>query len=314
MQVFGFIFYTKVAQTSSEAELEETIALKAEALLVSIKEKAEEVYNNSFKEIDEMVENARKNLEYMTGSYRASFLPIQSQMKELSRAFGVSKQMAGIAKTIPSVVFDIQRPHPLRPQPIWKELRKFQNILDESVKIYSPIKDIQTAYSPIHIIPSPILRAKSLFSKVTDKELESKKSVSDILEKDEKEIDESDSEYIGFLKNIDEKVTGERSHLHLHLKVSEKLDWKETIGKLKSTYPAWVTPSGPDSVYRLTHADMLSCVSISRGSNANEIWMAAEPRVESVEAQKKEFFTAYGEVASVLDQMNIWVVTPKLKS
>ncbi|MBW6519020.1 MAG: sodium:solute symporter family protein [ANME-2 cluster archaeon] len=131
--------------------------------------------------------------------------------------------------------------------------------------------------------------------------------------KDEKEVNESDMEYIRLLKNIDEKVTGERSHLHLHLKVSERLDWKETIGKLKATYPAWVTPSGPDSVYRLTHADMLSCVSISRGSNADEIWMAAEPRVESANALKKEFFTAYGEVASVLDQMGIWVVTPKLR-
>ena len=150
-----------------------------------IKEKAEEVYNISFTEMDERVENVRKNLGYMTGSYRASFLPIQSQMKELSRAFGVSKQMASIAKTIPSVVFDMQKS-----QPFWEELRRFQNILNESVKIYSPIKDIQTAYSPMHIIPSPILRAKSLFSKVTDKELESKRSFSEILEKEEKEIEE----------------------------------------------------------------------------------------------------------------------------
>ncbi|MCG7850432.1 MAG: sodium:solute symporter family protein, partial [ANME-2 cluster archaeon] len=75
-----------------------------------------------------------------------------------------------------------------------------------------------------------------------------------------------------------------------------------------------VTPSGPDSVYRLTHADMLSCVSISRGSNADEIWMAAEPRVESVKALKKEFFTAYGEVVSVLEQMNIRLVISEPKS
>ncbi len=42
--------------------------------------------------------------------------------------------------------------------------------------------------------------------------------------------------------------------------------------------------------------------------------MAAEPRVESVEAQKKEVFIAYGEVANLLEHMNIWVITPKLKS
>ena len=151
-----------------------------------IKEKSEEVYSNSFKEIDEIYENAR-----------VSFLPIQSQMKELSRAFGVSKQMAGIAKIIPSVVFDMQRP-----QPPLEELRKFQDILNASVERYSPIKDIQTAYSPIPLMPSPILRAKSLFSKVTDKELESKKSFSDILEKDEKEIEDE----IKFISEQDKDI------------------------------------------------------------------------------------------------------------
>ena len=141
-----------------------------------------------------------------------------------------------------------------------------------------------------------------------------KEEAEKLAQKDEKLVDESGSEYLDFLKMVDEKVTGERSHLHLHLRASEKLDWKEIVEKLKNTYPAWVTPSGPDSVYRLTHADMLSCVSISRGTNADEIWMAAEPRVESVETLKKEFFTAYGEVSSVLEQMSIWLVTPKSRS
>ncbi|MCL7415410.1 MAG: sodium:solute symporter family protein [ANME-2 cluster archaeon] len=141
-----------------------------------------------------------------------------------------------------------------------------------------------------------------------------KEEAEKLAQKDEKLVDETDPEYIGFLELVDEKVTGERSHLHLHLRASENLDWNETVEKLKSTYPAWVTTSGPDSVYRLTHADMLSCVLISRGTNADEIWMAAEPRVESVEAHKKEFFIAYGEVASVLDQMGIMLLNPKFRS
>ena len=39
------------------------------------------------------------------------------------------------------------------------------------------------------MLSSPILRAESLFSNVTDRELESKKSLSEVLEKDEEEIE-----------------------------------------------------------------------------------------------------------------------------
>ena len=146
-----------------------------------IKEKAEDVYNNSLKEMDN---NEIKNLEYITESYREWFLSIQSQMKDLSRAFDVSKKMVDIAKailTIPNVAFDIQKV-----QPILMNLVKFQNILNDSVP-----KDV-LAMQRIATLPpiahSPILRAESLFSKVTDKQLESKKSFSEILEKNGKEI------------------------------------------------------------------------------------------------------------------------------
>ncbi len=118
-------------------------------------------------------------------------------------------------------------------------------------------------------------------------------------------IDESDPEYKGFLGKIDEKVTGERTHLHLTITASKALDWNRTVEKLKESYPAWVTSTGPDSVYRLTHPDMLSCVSMTRGSEDNEIWIAAEPRVESAKALKRELFTAYGEVSSVLEQIGV---------
>jgi len=118
-------------------------------------------------------------------------------------------------------------------------------------------------------------------------------------------IDESDPEYKGFLGKIKEKVTGERTHLHLNITVSKALDWNKTVEKLKENYPVWVTPTGPDSVYRLTHPDMLSCVSMTRGSDDNEIWIAAEPRVESANALKRELFTAYGEVSGVLEQIGM---------
>lgn len=149
-----------------------------------IKGKAEEVYGKSLRECDERI---RRSLENMTKSFSASFLPIQSQMKELSRAFEISKQMADIAKAIPripSVVFEPMQ----RLQSKLKDLVELQNILKETVP--KPIIAMQriTIPSPI-LLPSPIFRVENLFSKVTDRELESKKSLSEVLEKDEEEIE-----------------------------------------------------------------------------------------------------------------------------
>jgi SSS family solute:Na+ symporter len=117
-----------------------------------------------------------------------------------------------------------------------------------------------------------------------------------------KEINEKDPEYGTFLKNIDEKVTGERAHLQLNLRASGTLSWDELIEKLKTVSPAWVTPTGLDSAYRLTHGDMLACVAVSRGSGERDIWLKAEPMRETMGKQKKELFTAYEELKKVLGQ------------
>jgi len=117
-----------------------------------------------------------------------------------------------------------------------------------------------------------------------------------------REINEMDPAYSSFLGNVEEKVTGERSHLQLSLRVSDTLGWHELVKKLKSVSPAWVTPTGQDSVYRLTHGDMLSCVTVTRGSGDRDIWLKAEPRLESVGRQKKELFTAYEELKKIMGQ------------
>ena len=162
-----------------------------------IKRIAEEIYSNSLNEMDE---KAIKSLESMTKSFSASFLPIHNQMKELSRAFDISKQMANIAKTIPrisSVTFDAYRLQ----QSKLKELVEFQNILSETVTKY--VTDTQRITTLLPMSPSPILRAESIFSKVTDREVESKKSFSEVLEREEEEIEheiqfisEQDKDYI----------------------------------------------------------------------------------------------------------------------
>lgn len=120
-----------------------------------------------------------------------------------------------------------------------------------------------------------------------------------------REIDEKDPTYGAFLKNVDEKVAGERAHLQLNLRASGALSWHELVEKLKSSSPAWVTPTGLDSVYRLTHGDMLACVTVTRGSEERDIWLKAEPRLETVGRQKKELFTAYEELKKVLGQKGV---------
>lgn len=120
-----------------------------------------------------------------------------------------------------------------------------------------------------------------------------------------REINEKDPEYSVFLKNLDEKVTGERAHLQLNLRTSGNLSWDELIEKLKTVSPAWVTPTGLDSVYRLTHGDMLACVAVTRGTGEQDIWLKAEPKLETVGKQKKELFTAYEELKKVLGQKGV---------
>ncbi len=120
-----------------------------------------------------------------------------------------------------------------------------------------------------------------------------------------REIIEADQSYSAFLKNVNEKVTGERAHLQLNLRASENLNWQEMIEQLKNSYPAWVTPTGLDSVYRLTHGDMLACVAITRGSGERDIWLKAEPTLDAVGRQKKELFTAYQELKKVFVQKGV---------
>lgn len=120
-----------------------------------------------------------------------------------------------------------------------------------------------------------------------------------------REINEKDPEYGAFLKNINEKASGERTHLQLNLRTSGDLSWNELIEKLKTISPAWVTPTGLDSIYRLTHGDMLACVAVTRGTGEKDIWLKAEPKLETVDRQKKEIFTAYEEVKKALGQKGV---------
>jgi SSS family solute:Na+ symporter len=120
-----------------------------------------------------------------------------------------------------------------------------------------------------------------------------------------RKVNEKDPEYSAFLKNLNENVTGERAHLQLNLRTSGNLSWQELTEKLKTVSPAWVTPTGLDSVYRLTHGDMLACVAVTRGTGERDIWLKAEPRLETLGTQKRELFMAYEELKKVFGQKNV---------
>ncbi|RNI15871.1 sodium:solute symporter family protein [Methanohalophilus sp. RSK] len=120
-------------------------------------------------------------------------------------------------------------------------------------------------------------------------------------------VEEDDPKFQKFLRRIDEQLAGERAHLHVRLESSASINWHRFVEALRSSYAAWVTPTGVDSVYRLVQADMLSCVSITRGTTDKEIWFASEPPAEEMGDQKKELYVAYKEVAAALESMGVFL-------
>ncbi len=55
-----------------------------------------------------------------------------------------------------------------------------------------------------------------------------------LTQKNEQKVDELSPEYVKFLVNLDEKITGERAHLHLNIETSTTLNWTKFIDNLKS--------------------------------------------------------------------------------
>lgn len=126
-----------------------------------------------------------------------------------------------------------------------------------------------------------------------------------------KAVDEDDPDFQTFLTTIDEQAVGERAHLHVRMESSASVNWQRFVEALRSNYPSWVTSTGIDSIYRLVQADMLACVSITRGNNDKEIWFASEPNVSDMEFQKKELFVAYNEVSRALESIGIFISIPE---
>ena len=125
------------------------------------------------------------------------------------------------------------------------------------------------------------------------------------------QADRSDSRYLAVSSRIEEKTAGERSHLNLAIEHTPAqqgedggLPWETLVKDLKERYPLWFTPTGSHIVYRLSQADMLSCVKMVRGDDSH-IWLSAEPRREQEERLKDELYLAYGEIDAVLEALGM---------
>lgn len=122
-------------------------------------------------------------------------------------------------------------------------------------------------------------------------------------------IDKESSRYKEIMAQIEEKVAGNRSHLHLYIDLvpvradgalmPEALDWNEFVKRLKSMHTLWFTPTGSHIVYRLSQADLLSCVKMVRG-DTSQIWLSAEPKSEQRMRQREELCFAYDEIQDAL--------------
>jgi solute:Na+ symporter, SSS family len=128
------------------------------------------------------------------------------------------------------------------------------------------------------------------------------------------DVDRNSPRHIQAIKSVDEKVVGERVHIHLYIEaqrakadgrnISGELQWERFVQMLKSMHPSWYAPTGSHVVYRLSQADMLSSIKMVRG-DALKIWLSAEPRLGDAEGKKDELCLAYEEVSDVLLEMGL---------
>lgn len=126
------------------------------------------------------------------------------------------------------------------------------------------------------------------------------------LERDEvNSVDKMSPKYDSYCDFLRTVPNGDRERLHLNLKASAPLNWERFVADLRTQNEAWFTSSGRNTVYRLTHSDLLSCPTISRGASEQEIWIAAEPRSENTSVVQVEIYLAYNEIVGTLKSMGI---------
>jgi len=122
-------------------------------------------------------------------------------------------------------------------------------------------------------------------------------------------VDRRSKRYGLVLGQVEEKVVGERVHLDLKIGISPvradgakilgDLNWDKFVDKLKALHQSWYTPTGSHIAYRLSQADMLSCVKMVRGDEM-QVWLSSEPKVDQVDRLKDEIYLSYEEIEDSL--------------
>ncbi|MCP4114491.1 MAG: sodium:solute symporter family protein [Desulfobacteraceae bacterium] len=102
------------------------------------------------------------------------------------------------------------------------------------------------------------------------------------------------------MDSIRERVLGDRTILHLSCDILGTLEWKNFVKGLQDSGDHWVSASGLESVRRITHPDILSCVSVTRGETDATLWLEAEAQNGSLERVKQELSHAYTEILTVI--------------
>ena len=121
--------------------------------------------------------------------------------------------------------------------------------------------------------------------------------------------DRNDARYRDVAAMIEEKLAGDRAHLHLCLnvvqimteggRIEEKLEWDRFVKALIKDHSSWFALTGNDTVYRLSQSDMLASVKMVRG-DLLQIWLSAEPRRDLIERQRDEIYVSCEEIESTL--------------
>ncbi|NLI62311.1 MAG: sodium:solute symporter family protein [Methanosarcinaceae archaeon] len=119
-----------------------------------------------------------------------------------------------------------------------------------------------------------------------------------------KKIDENSDMYKKYKQYANVDPSGDRTQIQLEIKSSENIDWFKFSDDLRKSHEnVWISPTGKDSIYRLTHNDMLACPRITRGKDESEIWVAAEPTTDDENTMYKEVFIAYTEIIDSLEKL-----------
>ncbi|MBI9089531.1 MAG: sodium:solute symporter family protein [Desulfobacterium sp.] len=104
----------------------------------------------------------------------------------------------------------------------------------------------------------------------------------------------------GIIDAIQERPRGNRTILHLSCDILGTMEWKTFLKRLQKSGEQWVSVSGFESIQRISHPDIRSWVSVTRGENASTLWLEAEARTDSLGGVKQELSHAYTEILTLV--------------